>query len=48
MIYETEMLTWFESIDGDPSQPECTITISGLFTNETCSNSYTDTDVTLS
>ena len=42
------MLTWFESVEGDPTQPECTITISGLFTDETCSTTYSDTDVTLS
>ena len=47
-IGESDILSWFESLDGEPTLPECTISITGLFSDEDCVTPYTNTDVTLS
>lgn len=47
MVSESDMIDWFESLNGNPTYDECTITIKGLYSDETCTTAYSYTDVTL-
>jgi hypothetical protein len=42
------MIGWFESLNGSPTNSECSISVTGLFSDENCTDSYSLTDATLS